>query len=82
MTDNDTLADNNIKHFGKLSSNQVTCYGYLTDIDRESCYDRVCLECGNNHSFRGNFEDAIIVIDLLPEIFKSISISKLQGFVN
>ena len=86
MTDNDTLADNNIKHFGKLS----TCYEYLIDIDSESipsCYDRVCLECGIDHSFRGDIKDAITFIDLLPEIFKesrnsSISTTNLQEFVN
>jgi hypothetical protein len=47
MTDKNTLADNNIKHFGKLS----TCYEYLTDIDSESipsCSDRVCLQCRND----------------------------------
>jgi hypothetical protein len=55
-----------------------------------SCPDRVCLECGNDHSFRGNFEDAITIIDLLPELFpeifksnsSSISTNELQGFVN
>jgi hypothetical protein len=83
MTDNDTLADNNIKHFGKLS----TCYQDLTDIDSETCSDRVCLECGNDHSFRDNIKDAITFIDLLPEIFKesrnsSISTTNLQEFVN
>jgi hypothetical protein len=86
MTDNDTLADKNIKHYGKLS----TCYQYLTDIDSEfilSCSDRICAECGNDHSFRGNFEDAITMIDLLPKIFKSnnssgISTNELQEFVN
>jgi hypothetical protein len=86
MTDNNTLVDNNIKHYGKLS----TCYEYLTDIDSESiasCYDRVCLECGNDHSFRGNTKDAITFIDLLPEIFKEnrnggISTTKLKEFVN
>jgi hypothetical protein len=69
MTDNDTLAYKNIKHFGKLS----TCYQYLTDIDSESCSDRLCLECGNDHSFRGNIKDAITFIDLLPEIFNAMS---------
>jgi hypothetical protein len=83
MTDSNTLADNNIKHFG----NQVSCYQYLTDIDSESYSDRVCLECGNDHSFRGNTKDAITFIDLLPEIFKEnrnggISNTKSQEFVN
>jgi hypothetical protein len=83
MTDSNTLADNNIKDFGKLS----TCYQYLTDIDSESCSNRVCLECRNDHCFRGNIKDAITFIDLLPEIFKEnrnggISTTKLQEFVN
>jgi hypothetical protein len=85
MTDNDTLADYNFKDFGKLRCAQVTCYQYPMGISSEPigfCCDMVCLECGNNHSFRGNFEDAITLIDLLPEIFSSISISKLQEFVN
>jgi hypothetical protein len=87
MTDKNTLADNNIKHFGKLS----TCYQYLTDIDSESCSNRVCLECGNNHSFSGNLDYAIAFIDLLPKLFpglfkesrnSSISTTNLQEFVN
>jgi hypothetical protein len=95
MTDNDILADNNIKHFGKLSSNQVSCYQYPTDIDSESipsCSDRVCLECGNDHSFRGNFKDTITSIDILAQMFPALfkdsnesncrAISKLQEFVN
>jgi predicted nucleic acid-binding Zn ribbon protein len=79
MTDNDTLADNNIKHYGKLS----TCYQYPTDVDSESITsspDRICIVCGNDHSFRGNIKDAITFIDLLPEIFKSNI--NLQEFVN
>ena len=85
MTDNDTLADNNIKHFGKLSSNQVSCYQYSTGVDSESitcCPDRICTECGK--VFRGNIKDAITFIDLLPEIFKENrnGTTKLQEFVN
>jgi hypothetical protein len=81
MTDNDTLAYYNIKHFGKLS----TCYKYLTYVDSESIPS--CLECRNDYSFRGNIKDAITFIDLLPEIFKEnrnggISTTKLQEFVN
>jgi hypothetical protein len=51
--------------------------------------DRICPECKNDHSFRGNFEDTITSIDMLPEIFpeifksnSSININKLQEFVN
>ena len=84
MTDNDTLADNNIKHFGKLSSNQVSCYQYSTGVDSESitcCPDRICTECGK--VFRCNFEYAIRSIDMLPAIFKDCNGSncKLQEFV-
>ena len=78
MTDNNTLADNNIKRYGKLST-----YEYLTDIDSESipsCYDRVCLQCGNDHSY---IKDGTTLIDLLPEIFKmNRNATKLQEFVN
>jgi hypothetical protein len=27
------------------------------------CQDRICIECGNDDSFRGNFEDAITFIE-------------------
>lgn len=53
-----------------------------------SCPDRICAECGNDHSFRGNFDDAITSIDMLPALFKddirgncSVA-SKLEEFVN
>jgi hypothetical protein len=63
-----------IKDFGRLTSNQSIA----------SYFGKACLECRNNHSFRGNFEDVTTLIDLLPEIFSSISsgINKLQEFVN
>jgi hypothetical protein len=87
MTDNDTLAHYNIKDFGKLTSHQISCYQYLTGIITSEpigfCYDNVCLECGNNHRIRGNFEGAITFIDMLPELFPEIFKSnKLQEFVN
>jgi hypothetical protein len=93
MTDNDTLADYNLKDFGKSMSAQVACYRYPIGINSEPvgfCCDMMCLECVNNRSFRGNFEDATTLIDLLPEIFpeifknnrSSISTNKLQEFVN
>jgi hypothetical protein len=109
MTDNITLADNNIKDFGRLSrhvpkNQKVSSYScflkeaqkeYSTGFDSESiasCPDRICIECTNDHSFRGNFEDAITSIDMLPEIFpalfkddegsSSTTINKLQEFVN
>jgi hypothetical protein len=34
------------------------------------CQDRICLECGNDHSFRGNFEDAITSIDTRQRYFQ------------
>ena len=48
------------------------------------CQDRICLECGNDHSFRGNdIKDGITLIDLLPEIFKeNRNTTNLQEFVN
>jgi hypothetical protein len=33
-----------------------------------SCPDRICAECGNDHSFRGNFAEVITSIDLIPEL--------------
>ena len=77
MTDNDTLADYNFKDFGKLMSAQVSCYAYPIGINSEPigfCSDMVWLECGNNHSFRGNFEDAITVIDYCQR-FSRVSVS-------
>jgi hypothetical protein len=82
MTDNDTFAHYNFKDFGKIMCAQVSSYQCINSEPIGFCSDMVCSECGNNHSFRGNFEDAITLIDLLPEIFNSISISKLQEFVN
>jgi hypothetical protein len=34
-----------------------------------SCPDRICAECGNNHSFSGNFADVATSIDVLPTLF-------------
>jgi hypothetical protein len=109
MTDNNTLADYNIKDFGEPSkyvpgNHKVSSYScflkeqekeYLTGFDNESitsCSDRICIECTNDHSFRGNFKDAVTSIDMLPEIFPALfkdgnaskcsAISKLQEFVN
>ena len=57
------------------------------------CQDRICLECGDDHSFRGYFDDAVTSIEMLPGIFpvsfkvhnrcsRRISICKSQEFVN
>jgi hypothetical protein len=88
MTDNNTLADYDIKDFGNLTRYVL---GEQGEEPTTSCPDRICIECVNDHSFRGNIKDAITFIDLLPalfpEIFKEnrnggISTTKLQEFVN
>jgi hypothetical protein len=33
-----------------------------------SCPDRICAECGNDHSIRGNIAEVITSIDLIPEL--------------
>jgi hypothetical protein len=86
MTDNDTLADCNIKDFGKLTRYVLREQGkeYLTAFEPiTSCQDRICIQCTYDHSFRGNFEDTITFIDLLPELFpETFKSNKLQEFVN
>jgi hypothetical protein len=85
MTDNNTLEDNNIKGFDEPSryvSGNHKVGSYPTGFEsKTSCSD----------SFRGNFEDAITIIDVVPELFpeifkekrsSSISTNKLQEFVN
>jgi hypothetical protein len=39
-----------------------------------SCPDRICTECGNDHSFSGNFEGVIGSIDLIPELLYGMKI--------
>jgi hypothetical protein len=34
-----------------------------------SCADRICAQCGDNHSFTGNFADVATSIDVLPTLF-------------
>lgn len=96
MTDSDILACYNIKDFGELSiHNKLFCYQYPIYIDSESiasCVDRICIQCGIDHSFRGKFDDAITSIDKLPQLFPALfndcneisrnNTSKLQEFVN
>jgi hypothetical protein len=87
MTDSNTLADYNIKDFGKLTryvpakrENE-----FVTAFESRAFYsDRICIECGNDHSYRGNFKDAMTSIDTLPALFKDSNRSncKLQEFVN
>jgi hypothetical protein len=40
-----------------------------------SCPDRICAECGNDHSFRGNFEGVITSIDLIPELLYGMKVT-------
>lgn len=97
MTDHNTLADCDIKDFGKLSrhilyTQKVGSYQYFLEAEEKEgfesivfCPDRICVECENDHSFRGNFEDTRTSIDILPELFPRIfknNINKLQEFVN
>jgi hypothetical protein len=94
MTDSNTLSDYNNKDFGKLTRYVIReqDHKYLTGFESTSSYpDTFCIECRNDHIFRGNFEDAITFIDLLPELFPeifkgnrsiSISINKIQEFLN
>jgi hypothetical protein len=104
MTDNNTLVDNNIKAFDEpsrylLSNHKVGSYQYFLKEEKEystgfhtesmtACSDRICIECRNDHSFRGNFEDAITSIDMLPALFEDgyrsnfRIIEKLQELVN
>jgi len=93
MTGSNTLADNDIKDFGKLTRCVLGEQGeeHLKAFEPiTSCPDRICIQCTNDHSFRGNFEDAITIVDLMPELFlqifksnsNSTSITKLREFVN
>jgi hypothetical protein len=36
------------------------------------CYDSICTECGNDHSFDPNFEGVITNIDTIPKIFPGL----------
>jgi hypothetical protein len=36
------------------------------------CQDRICIEGGNDDSLRGNFEGAITIIDVMPELFQGL----------
>jgi hypothetical protein len=45
------------------------------DIDDHvtlGCCDSICAECGNDHSFQPNFEDAMTSIDAIPKIFPGL----------
>jgi hypothetical protein len=37
-----------------------------------SCCDSICIECGNDHSFRPNFEGVVTSIDAIPKILPEL----------
>jgi hypothetical protein len=47
-----------------------------------SCADRICPGCGNDHSFRGNFEGVITSIDLIPELLYGQKSQKAKEVLN
>jgi hypothetical protein len=43
----------------------------VTDNDfLMSCFDRICVECGNDHSFRPNYEGVNTSIDIILKLQK------------
>ncbi|MFL6376627.1 MAG: hypothetical protein ACJ72R_04100 [Nitrososphaeraceae archaeon] len=36
------------------------------------CNDRICLVCGNDHSFRNNFAGIITSMDLIPKLLPGL----------
>jgi hypothetical protein len=56
----------------RFVSNQNYSHYDLSAFDNDfmmSCPDRICSECGNEHSFRGNFEGVATSIDILSILF-------------
>ena len=59
-----------------LLSERTTQKGIVEDVAHEAsvypqhsiCQDRICSECGNDHSLRNNFAGVITSIDLIPEL--------------
>jgi hypothetical protein len=50
--------------------NPIYCDISVFDDDSiMSCADRICAQCGNDHSFAGNFEDVATSIDILSTLF-------------
>jgi hypothetical protein len=120
MTDNNALADDNIKGFGRyvfcdicafdachneklvfqytaFRSEGEDGFAYKYTVNEFQNPDRIHIHrsskqiSGTSCQYRGNFEDAITFIDLLPELFpeifkesrkSSIGTAKLQEFVN
>jgi hypothetical protein len=89
MNHQDMYCDHKVNSYPCFLKEEEYPKGFNESI--ASCSDRICIECKNDHSFRGNFEDARTIIDLLPELFPGIfkdnksinnSINKLKEFVN
>jgi hypothetical protein len=50
--------------------NRIYCDIAVFDNDfMMTCPDRICVQCGNDHSFRGNFKGVLTSIDVIPSIF-------------
>jgi hypothetical protein len=43
-----------------------------------SCPDRICAECGNDNSFRGNFAGVITSIDFIPELLYGMKLKVME----
>ena len=60
---------NNIKNQNAYYISGLNNYNYHFKAAWSSCPDSICVECGNDHSFRNNFEGVRTSIDAFPEIF-------------
>ena len=66
MIANYNLSERQNKRF---VNNRIYCDTSVFDNDfMMSCADRICIQCGNDHSFRGNFEDMAMSIDVLSNL--------------
>jgi hypothetical protein len=69
MIDNYNLSQGKNKRFvSKQSHRHYDLFAFDNDF-LMSCADRICAQCGNNHSFTGNFADVATSIDILPTLF-------------
>ena len=69
MISNYNLSERQNKRF---VSNQSYSHYDLSAFDNDllmSCPDRICAQCGDDHSFRGNFADVLTSIDILATLF-------------
>jgi hypothetical protein len=67
MMDNHILFKEKNKRFVR---DRIYCDIAVFDNDfLMSCPDRICAECGVDHSFRNNFADVATSIDVLPTLF-------------